>query len=80
MQRNNICFKEARFNFSNKTSLHFLHFACKVDQDKSWALHMCLMSFVLFIIDQCLGESQRMFRTVCSAHDMEGADKSCHRL
>jgi hypothetical protein len=45
MQRNHICFKEACFNFGNKISVHFLHSARKVDQDKSWALHVCFMSF-----------------------------------
>ena len=38
------------------------------------------MLHVLFIKAECLGESQRMFSAVCSAHDVEGADRSPYRL
>ena len=57
---------------------YFLYSGCKVgDQDNSWAPDVCFTSCSSKL--KSLGETRKN-GPVCSAHDMEGADKSSHRL
>jgi len=54
-----------------------MYFKCRLPGQELGSAPMLL---VLFIKAEWLGKSQKMVCAVCSAHGMEGAEKSPHRL